>query len=294
MSTVSVVVPCYNYARFVGEAIESALGQTVKPLEVIVVDNGSTDNTLEVLRAFGDRIRVVAQENRGQSGARNAGFEVARGELLALLDADDVWLPQKLEKQLPYFSRPGVGLVYGGFILADGTLKPLSTRIPKLRGRILKEFATGPGAVITGGESTAVIRKECIEKLGAFDTELSISAGWDMYRRIASSYEIELVPEPLMIYRQHGNNASMRADIYEHDVELKLKKMFEDPASREVHSLKRSCYGRAYLAISGTYLHAGQHRLALKYLAKATRVWPEGLGYAINTPFRALGRRLRA
>ena len=275
MPTVSVVIPNFNYARFVGQAIESALSQSVKPLEVIVVDNGSTDNSLEVLRAFGDRIRLLAQpRNLGQSGARNAGIAAVRGELVALLDADDMWLPGKLEKQIPLFARPEVGLVYGGYRLVTGDLKPLGERIPRLHGRILREFALGPGAVISGGESTAVIRKECFDRLGVWDPELSISGGWDMYRRIASSYEVECVSEPVMLYRQHGANASMRVDIYEHDTAIKLRKMFADPASREVHGLRRSCYGRAYLAVSGGYLHRGQWLQSLRCLGKAALIWP--------------------
>jgi glycosyltransferase involved in cell wall biosynthesis len=292
--SVSVVIPNYNYARFVGQAIESALSQSVKPLEVIVVDNGSTDHSLEVLRAFGDRIRLIAQQNRGQSGARNAGIEAARGELVAFLDADDVWLPRKLERQLPLFDRAEVGLVYGGYVLADAELKDRETRIPKLRGRLLKQFASGPGAVITGGESTAVVRKACFERIGLFDPELSISAGWDIYRRISGLYEIELVPEPLMKYRQHGSNASGRVDIYEHDTEIKLRKMFEDPNAREIWPMKRSCYGRAYLAVSGSYLHAGNVPDSLRLLARAARVWPEGMGYALKAPLRYLSRRREA
>lgn len=292
--TVSVVIPNYNYARFVGQAIESALAQSVAPLEVIVVNNGSTDNSLEVLRGFGERIRLIDQPNQGQSGARNAGIAAARGSLIAFLDADDVWLAGKLEKQLPLFARPAVGLVYGGYTLASGSLEPRETRIPRLRGRILREFASGPAAVITGGESTAVIRKECFARVGDFDPELSISAGWDMYRRIASLYEVELVPEPLMLYRQHGNNASLRADVYEHDIEIKLRKMFEDPVSREVFPLKRTCYGRAYLAVSGHYLHAGKIPASIRCLAKAAMIWPEGMGYALGAPIRAIGRRARS
>jgi glycosyltransferase involved in cell wall biosynthesis len=290
--TVSVVIPCYNYEKYVGQAIESALAQDPAPLEVIVVNNGSTDGSLGVLQAFGDRIRLVSQENRGQSGARNRGIAEARGELVAFLDADDAWLPGKLARQLKRIERPEVGLVYGGYWIADRELRPVRERIPRARGRILREFASGPGAVITGGESTALIRKQCFERVGLFDPELSISAGWDMYRRIAAHYEIEVVEEPLMLYRQHGSNASLRADVYEHDMELKLRKMFEDPAAREIWPMRRSCYGRAYLAVSGSYLHAGQPIESLRVLTKAAWTWPEGMGYALGFPLRALRRRL--
>lgn len=291
MPLVSVVIPNFNYAKYVAQAIDSVLAQSYPEIEVIVVNNGSTDNSSEVLRAYGDRIRLIEQENLGQSGARNSGIKQARGEFVAFLDADDIWLPGKLEKQMKLFTRPEVGLVYGGYRTVDTALRPLSTRIPRLRGRILRQFALGPGAVISGGESTSVIRKEALDRIGPWDTELSISAGWDVYRRIASHYEIEVLAEPVMLYRQHGNNASMRVDIYEHDTEIKLRKMFSDPSSREVHSLRRLCHGRAYLAVSGAYLHAGKPLHSLRCLGKAIKIWPWGLSYALGAPFRALARR---
>ena len=103
MKTVSVVMAAYNYAPYISEAIESVLAQTRPPLDVIVVDDGSTDATPEVLAAFGDRIRVLRQTNQGASAARNRGIEAARGEYIAFIDADDVWKPRKLELQMALF-----------------------------------------------------------------------------------------------------------------------------------------------------------------------------------------------
>jgi glycosyltransferase involved in cell wall biosynthesis len=289
---VSVIIPNYNYARFVGAAIDSVLGQTYPNLEVIVVNNGSTDNSLEVLKAYGDRIRLIDQANKGQSEARNSGIAVARGEFIALLDADDVWVREKLEKQMALFTRPEVGLVYSGLTVADVDLQPIRVLTPHLQGRLLREFAIGPGAVILGGESTSVIRKECFDRIGTWDPILSISAGWDVYRRIASEYEVGLVPESLMLYRQHDANASSHIDIYEHDVAIKLRKMFSDPRSTEVWPLRRVCYGRASLAVSGSYLHAGKPMDSLRCLAKAGFYWPPALKYALKAPWRAIQRRV--
>src|SRR5437773_3781756 len=113
--TVSVVIPTYNYARYLPEAIDSALAQTHAPLEVIVVDDGSTDDTPRVLAVYGDRIRVIRQANRGPGAARNTGIAAARGEYVGFLDADDVWLPRKLELQMARFEADqGLGLVHCG------------------------------------------------------------------------------------------------------------------------------------------------------------------------------------
>src|SRR5436190_9018266 len=115
MKTVSVVIPTYNYARYLGAAIDSALQQTHAPLEVIVVDDGSTDDTPRLLDGYGDRIRVIRQKNSGVAAARNAGVREARGELIAFLDSDDLWKPRKLELQIARFEAdPGLGLVHCG------------------------------------------------------------------------------------------------------------------------------------------------------------------------------------
>lgn len=104
---VSAIIATYNRADIVGEAIESILGQTYKNMEVLVVDDGSTDGTHEALRRFGNRIRVVRQENAGPGAARNRGIEVARGELIAFLDSDDIWMPTKLERQVRLLEKVG-------------------------------------------------------------------------------------------------------------------------------------------------------------------------------------------
>ena len=121
MLKVSAVIPCYNYGRFLGEAIESVLSQTFSAHEIIVVDDGSTDGTPEVARRYGEKIRYHRTENRGVSAARNAGIALAEGDLIAFLDADDRWLPNKLECQVPVFDgTPGVGLVHARSRVFDG------------------------------------------------------------------------------------------------------------------------------------------------------------------------------
>src|SRR5262245_31985364 len=131
MSLISVIIPTYNHAGFLTAAIESVLAQTLKPSEVIVVVDGSTDDTCSVLLAFEDKVRVVNQKNLGVSAARNNGARVARGSLLAFLDSDDVWLPEKLSHQFQRFQRdPELGLVHCGlqYIDQQGVVIGLETR----------------------------------------------------------------------------------------------------------------------------------------------------------------------
>ena len=121
MPKVSVVIPTYQHAHFVAQAISSVLSQTYCDLEVIVVDDGSTDDTQEIVAGFGEQIRVVQHEkNSGLSAARNTGIQLSRGEYVAFLDADDIWLPEKLEKQIPLFERDeSVGLVSSDMFFLD-------------------------------------------------------------------------------------------------------------------------------------------------------------------------------
>lgn len=293
MSLVSVVIPNYNYARFVGAAVESALSQTHREIEVIVVDNGSTDNSLEVLRKFGDRIRLVPQENRGQSGARNRGIAESKGEWIAFCDADDAWLPEKIERQLRAASRPEVGLVYTGFKLTNEMLQPQSEVRPHRRGNLLSHFADGKATVIPAGESCVMIRRKCFDEVGLFDPELSISAGFDLYRRVCQRFEVEVVEDCLTLYRQHGSNTSRRLDDYARDYFHALGKMFRDPAAAALLPQQRRCLGRAHVSMAGAYAQARQFGRCLKHLGRGIALAPSEIGYVARYPLRLL-QRVRA
>ncbi len=294
MSLVSVVIPNYNYARWVGAAVESVLAQTYSHKEVIVIDNGSTDDSLAVLARFGNRIRVIAQDNRGQAGSRNRGIEESKGEFVAFLDADDVWLPEKLAKQMPLFSDPKVGLVYCGMRRVDQELRPLEELIPSLAGDVLEHFALHPSAVVQGGESTAVIRKSVLLSAGPFDPNLSIASGWDMWRRIASRCHIGVVSEALVLYRQHSTNASHRHDVFAKDMTLKLKKLFSDPISGRVHHLKRQSHATHFYSFAGALLHSGNPVLALWWLIRSIRQWPAVAGWLLHGAPQQTHTRIRA
>lgn len=271
---VTVIIPNFNYARFLSQAIDSVLAQSYKDFEVLVIDNGSTDNSTEILRGYGNRIRWICQENRGQSGSRNRGIEEARGQFIAFLDADDAWAERKLEKQMPLFENLHVGLVYCGIAFTDRDLKLREIQLPVSRGRVLREFAEGGRAVVIGGESSCIIRRECLSFIGGFDPELSLSAGWDLYRRIASSYELDYVCEPLTLYRQHGDNTTQNLDSWAHDVPIILRKMFSDPRSAEVHHLRRKTCSKFYFMLAASFFKAGKWSRTVFYMVGAICFWP--------------------
>lgn len=229
LKKVSVIIPNYNYGRYLSEAVESVLNQNYKNLEVIVVNNGSTDNSLEVLKTFGNRIKVVDQPNLGQSGARNTGLDHAVGEYIAFLDADDYWHPKKIEKQVSLLNN-NTQLVYCGISRFDKSdNKIISQILPHYRGRCSDFFLTQPGvSIVLSGESTAIFSRALFEQVGNFDGNLNSAAGWDFFRRCSKLTEFDFVPEPLTYYRVHDNNMSNSNTNNISDIRKAYNKLFTD------------------------------------------------------------------
>jgi glycosyltransferase involved in cell wall biosynthesis len=289
---VSVVIPNYNCGRFLAETLESVFAQTYPAVDVIVVDDGSSDDSLEVLARYAGRVRVVQQSNQGVSAARNAGIRESRGELVALLDGDDLWHPEKLAKQVALFTNPAVGLVHCAVEYIDEQGRSLGTNFTGRRGRVLRYIALLDGTVVLAGGSTAVVRRECFETAGYFDPRMSTAADWDMWRRIACRYEIDVVREPLMRYRLRPRSMHRDLDVFEHDMLHGFSSMFADPAAAEVHHLKRRAYASMYLMLSGSFLHAHQWRKCLAYGWRSLVSWPFSVAYVAALPLRRAQRRI--
>ncbi|VAX11790.1 hypothetical protein MNBD_GAMMA26-1258 [hydrothermal vent metagenome] len=210
-SLISVVVPTYNRAHLIVNALDSIAAQDYRPIEIIVVDDGSTDDTPEIVKAWCEcygqgndfGFHYIQQENQGGNVARNSGIAVAKGVYIAFLDSDDLWHSQKLSKQLERFrADPQVGGVYCGVrhirIGDDRTLEPTSRHYPQ--GQLLEQMLIHD---VTAPTSTYVVHKEVFEKVGCFDIELQARQDWDMWIRLATEYKIAAVPEPLVDFREH-------------------------------------------------------------------------------------------
>lgn len=199
-STVSVVLPTFNRANTLGKAIQSVLSQTYENLELIVVDDGSTDNTEEVVKGFADsRLRYVCHgENRGAGAARNTGIKIARGEYIACQDDDSEWLPEKLEKQIKAFEKalPNVGVVYSGAYAIDGEMRTYlpHPHLTQKEGYLHKQFLKGMFIV----QPSVVIRKECFKAVGMYDEKLPSREDWDMWIRLSKYYDFKFIDEPLV------------------------------------------------------------------------------------------------
>jgi len=291
---VSIVITNYNCARFVADAVETALAQTYANVEVIVVDDGSTDDSLAVLAPYRGRVRIVAQPNGGVSAARNTGIRESRGDLVAFFDADDLWHRDKLAKQVPLFINPAVGLVYCGVEYIDEQGRTLGTNLKGLRGRVLRDIALLRETVVLAGGSTAVVRRRLFDEIGGFDPQLSTAADWDMWRRIACIAEIEVAREPLMKYRLRAGSMHRNPTVFEHDMVYGFARMFADPGAAEVHPLRRRGYGKLYLMLAGSFLEAGDTGKALTYACRSMLAWPPSAAYIVALPWRRVRRVLGA
>ncbi len=206
---VSVVIPAYNAARFLPEAVESVLSQTYGNIEVLVVDDGSTDETGSVVEPFSadKRFRYHFKENGGPSSARNAGVHLAKGSHIAFMDGDDVWYPHKLETQMPLFDQhPSPGVVFSDRHLIDERGRPMSGcpwtpyRGPKLYERLLVE-----NFVPT---SSAVVAAEVFQSVGFFDESQLLSEDCDFWLRASVCYTFDFVSEPLEAHRKWSMQAT--------------------------------------------------------------------------------------
>ena len=289
MKSVSVIIPTYNYGRFIGEAVDSALAQTRAPLEVIVVDDGSTDDTAEVLAAYSDRVRVLRQKNSGVAMARNAGIAAARGEYLAFLDSDDAWYPRKLERQMPRFdAEPSLGLVHCGAETIDSAGRTLKTSVDGMEGRVAEAMLRLDREVIMPQGSSIVVPKRVAEEVGGFDARLPPSEDWDFCYRVAARYAVGYVPEVLVRYRLHGSGIHMNIARMERAMLIALEKAFADP---RVQPLRNYSYGRFHRVLAGCYFETRELGSFARNVVKSLRYDPRNLGYFAAYPLRVMRRR---
>ncbi|MGQ0633652.1 MAG: glycosyltransferase family 2 protein [Planctomycetaceae bacterium] len=205
---VSVVIPTFNRATLVPDAIASVLSQGYPDLEIVVVDDGSTDNTEKVLAAFGPMVNYVRQENGGPARARNTGIAHATGELLAFLDSDDLYLPGKLHEQVQYFrQRPATVLVYSWFRIVDSRGRTRLGRRCRLTGSVYRDLLLQcmQGPIYP---STVMARRQTLVDVGGLDETMPLSDDTDLFCRVARRGPIGLIPEVLVLLRRLGDNVS--------------------------------------------------------------------------------------
>ena len=219
MPTVSIIIPTFNRSHYLQMAIQSILNQTYQDFEIIIVDDGSTDDTKKVASSFGPKVIHFYQSNQGPSVARNVGLHRARGKYLALLDCDDLFLPDRLERGVKALDRmPHVGLVHGEVEVIDseGQIIPEETNYnQKLYAKERKEGSSYL-RILKGNAmfpSTILFRRECFERAGLFNPAFAPREDYDWYLRLALSHQVYLLEgPPVTSYRLHEANQSLRYD----------------------------------------------------------------------------------
>ena len=290
MTTISVIIPTYNYDRFLREAIDSVLEQTYPAHEIIVVDDGSTDDTPRILAAYGDCIRVIRQQNLGASAARNAGIAAARGQWLSFLDSDDVWRPRKLERDASRIAAdPGLGIVHCGAEQFDQTGKTLAVFLGGLEGWVALDLLRLDREVIAAPGSGLTVRKTAAEEIGGYDPRLAAAEDWDFCYRLACRNRAGFIPEVLARYRQHGSGRHLNIGNMGNGMLLALEKAFQssDPA---VQALRKHTYGYLHRVLAGCYFQSRQPRLFLRHMIESLRHDRRNLGYFAAYPLRAATR----
>lgn len=277
MPKVSVIIPAYNVMKYLPETLETVFRQTFRDFEVVIVDDGSSDGIQDWANQVTDpRLKLICQQNRGATGARNTGIAHAQGDYIAFLDADDLWEPTKLAKQVTILDENAeVGLVYTWVALTDEQ--------GKFTGRIFKSIAEGDvwcqlterNLVECG--SVAMIRRSCFETVGVFDCNLrSFVEDWDMWLRIASRYPFKLLKEPLVYYRQISTSGSRNWQAMEKSFQMVIEKAFDTAPSNLLYLKKRS-YGNANLCLGWKSLQSvsKDYQQANHFLQQALAHYPQ-------------------
>ena len=250
--SVSVVIATYNYGRFLPGAIDSVLAQSHQNFELTVVDDGSLDNTPDVIRPYlsDPRIRYIRTENRGQPAADNTGIRASRAEWIAFLDADDLWLPTKLEKQLCLGNRhPEVGVVYTRRHNMDPDGFLLETKQPDLyRGRILEEIFLNNFVCF----SSSMVRRDVFDRVGLFDERRHRTLDYDLWLRSARFYQFDFVDEPLVKYRVRLGSIGPRSD-WQFESALAIMREFLEVHEGSTYLSKKLIHQ----AFAETYVHYG-------------------------------------
>ncbi|MFH7027665.1 MAG: glycosyltransferase family 2 protein [Heteroscytonema crispum UTEX LB 1556] len=274
MPKVSVIIPAYNAMNYLPKTLESVLQQTFIDFEVFIVDDGSCDRIVEWSSQIADsRVKLISQPNKGVSTARNTGIAYAQGEYIAFLDADDLWQPTKLEKQVNCLEKnPKVGVVYTWTLLIDEQDNPT--------GRIFASHAEGnvwqqllEDDVISTG-SSAIIRRTCFDNVGVFDPNLAFAEDLDLWLRIASHYPFAVVKEPLTLYRLHQQNATKNRQKMFQGLRTVFEKAFESVPLEKLY-LRNRVYANMFLCIAWLAIDQGDYQQAINFRKQALLHHPQ-------------------
>lgn len=269
---ISVIIPTYNSDKYLCEALDSVLHQTCSDYEIIIIDDGSTDSTREIIANRYNSVRYYYVQNNGVAAARNVGISMAQGELIAFLDADDKWLPEKLEKQAALFNKDdklGMAFTENRFFNEQGiTTNKANKRDRLMRGDIVKNIFLN-SYVVT---STVMVRKRVFDTVGLFEEGLIVAEDDNMWMRIGLEYRVELLDEPLLMYRVvEGSLSNKRSNIFlgvKASIEI-IKNKYPDLYSHLGTSVIRKKYYNLFFSEGYHYFSQGMHKEARSNFIKS-------------------------
>ncbi len=272
-ASVSVVIPTYNHGHLVTQAVQSALLQTVVPAEVLVVDDGSLDDTRQRLAPYWNQIRYLSQHKQGVSAARNHGIRAALSEYVAFLDSDDVWHPRKLERQMEVFRRyPALGM------LGTRHFDWPAAQFPDLsqRGTGNVKFVAWDRLAVRNRfvASSVVVRREILDQAGPFDTQLQGPEDRDLWLRITALVPAANVEEPLVGYRCTAGSVSKQAAVCQAGMKRILRKLDDQDAWQGRWWLRRKAYSHMYHSCAYLHSEAGNQGTAVLAGLKSLAWYP--------------------
>lgn len=283
---VSVIIPAYKAERFIEETITSVIKQSYTCLECIVINDGSPDKLGTIVRRLRNedsRITYIRQENGGVSSARNHGFKLSKGEYICFLDADDIWLPNRVEKMLALFQllTKDYGLIHSDISHIDENSKFLGIVQSGLSDRVLNDLLLLKECVIPA-PSSIMLRRETIENIGLFNLELSNAADYEFFLRVADTCKVKRIPEVLSYYRVHSSNMSANIKLIEKDQLLAFKIAKKNNLFKN-KMFKNHCYSNMYMSLAASFIVDNKmYFLGLKYLAKSIYAYPKNISNLLS------------
>lgn len=278
MPTVSILIPTFNCGQYISHAIESALNQSYQDVEIILVDDGSTDNTRELLKEYikEGACKYIYQSNQGVAEARNATLRAARGEYVAFLDADDFWEPDKLELQMNFLAeRPDVALLHGNIRIVDaGKNQTIFDSLPINRRHKCDHIF---GELYLGNfinTSTVVIKRECLDRIGCFDTNLIQAEDYDLWMRVAAEFKCGFQDVVMGTYRVHRTNTSKNSNqVIKHELKVLHKMQYLYPnlvSAIPEEKVKKRLFDKNY-SLAYRYFSEYEFKNARKYFSESLR-----------------------
>jgi glycosyltransferase involved in cell wall biosynthesis len=289
--SIGVVIPAYNAETFLAAAIESVLAQTHSPVHIVVVDDGSSDRTSAIARAFEPQVSCILQENSGVATARNRGVATLTTQWLAFLDADDLWRAEKLERQLRVARESAVDVVLCGIDTIDAKGRRLPPPRKTTTSLDIEPLLLHSAAIPQATSSTILVRRAAFEAVGGYDSCLSTMADWDLLIRLRLRGQFGYVDEALALYRRYGNTMSQNLPMLERESRLVLQKTFASgQLAPELLRLRRRAVAWNDLVLSGSHWHGGSAGKSLTLGLRALAQDPRLVWRALGFPLRSVRR----